>query len=110
MGFTRDDIRTTRTVSYRLEDDFPKWTTHRPGSYAPGHEHLADELWGVERVVFQFAMSVGQWVLRDVVLTLAQGEGPDRRTMRHPLNDNSMDKLPWWLMKLAASAAQEPWH
>lgn len=108
-GFTRDDITTRRTVSYRLEGDFPKWTTHRPGSYAPGHEGLADELWGVERVVFSFAMSVGQWVLRDVVLSLVQ-DGDDTRRMRHPLNDNSMEKLPWWLMKLAASAAQESWH
>ena len=110
MNFTRDNVSTTRTVSYRLEDDFPKWTIKRPGSYAPGHEHLSEDLMGVERVVFSFGMSVGQWVLRDVVLTLTQGTGPDRRTLRHPINEHTMDGMPWWLMKLAASAAQEPWH
>lgn len=107
--FTRDDISTTRTVSYRLNGGFPKWTVHRPGSYAKGFEHMADELMTVERVVFHFAMSVGQWVLHEIVLSLrpVDDNGPKRSVYHERITGQSTLKMPFWLVKLTASAAQE---
>lgn len=109
MEFTRDDISTTRSVAYRLTGDFPKWTVHRPGSYAKGWEHLAEEVLNVEKVTFHFGMAAGQWVLREITMSCSLGEGPDRRVHYERITGQSTGKMPWWLVKLAASAAQEPW-
>lgn len=109
-SFTREDISTTRTVSYRLDGDFPKWQVHHPGTYAKGFEHLADDLMTVERVVFHFAMSVGQWVLHEIVLSLKPSGGEYKGVYHERITSQSTGKMPWWLVKLTASASQEPWH
>lgn len=107
MDFTRDDVSTTSAVSYRLSGDFPKWTVHRPGSYAPGFEHLADEVLTIEKVVFHFGKALGHWVLREITLSALYGEGENKRSYRERITDQSSAVLPFWLARLAASAAQE---
>jgi hypothetical protein len=107
LKFEKDDISTSRQVPYRLEGDYPKWAVHRPGTYAKGFEHLADEVMTVERVVFHFVMEAGRWALREITLSLASGDGPDRRIYHERLTDQRTEKLPFWLVQLTATAAQE---
>lgn len=108
MNFTREDVSTTSEVAYRPAGDFPKWTVHHPGSYATGFEHLAGEVLTIEKIVFHFGKTLGHWVLREITLSAYYGE--DKRAYRERLTDHSSAVLPFWLARLAASAAQEAGH
>lgn len=108
MNFTREDVDTVSRVRYLAAEDFPKWKIHRPGSYAEGFEWMADEVWDIHAVTLTFHKVLGHWVLNLVELRLSMvAEDRSTRFNHVQLNEHSGGDLPWWLVKLAASAAQE---
>lgn len=110
--FTTGKVSRTKIVKLRMErqathlgpDDRPAWAITRPGSYAPGYEHMASETYRVRHAFFTFG-SEGrdEWQLRSVTLEL---DGPDGHTTLTCIQPGEDATMPVWLAELAVRAAQ----
>jgi hypothetical protein len=112
VRYTTEKVSRTKTVKLRMErqathlgpDDRPSWTIRRPGSYAPGYEHMATETHPVRNAAFMFTgPSLGWWQLRSVALEL---DGPDGNTTLTTIQPGEDTTMPVWLAELAVTAAQ----
>jgi hypothetical protein len=95
-------LRMTRQATHVGPDHRPTWTVTRPGSYAPGYEHLANETYPVRYASFAFsATDASDWELTGVILELNLPGGGT--LLEHPGESTG---IPLWLAELAVTAAQ----
>jgi len=115
VGFLKVGVNDTRVIEFwytrECADglDQPRWRFEHPGSYAEGHEHERVEELPVEGVTFHLRRVYGlPWQVEEVQVRCARGTGRRREIIVATVKSGKYNAVPWWLVKLAANAVQEP--